>query len=218
MGEYKSVSGFGGTKRRRDANDTAYAYGGNALSRRVTRLAKSLKGANPTHVMPYNGATYFPSISTTGTQLALGDQIMQGDDYTQRFGNHADITHINVKLVLAPGTTAATTSAVRCTLFVAAQNVVFASTMNSTYSPISAGGVTRLLRDRFYQVAGADATAGYSTMINWSVKVRFRQKYTGAGVSTQTGDTLFLLIQSEKAAGTTAPVIRSGLIEVFFKP
>lgn len=217
MTEVKSATAS--TKRRRSAAGSIITESpASALSRRITRMAKTMKAANPTHMYPFSAPGTWTSISTTGTLIALCDQIQQGDDYTQRFGNHVDVNHLNIKLVFQPGSAAAATIPVRITVFTAAQNFVFGTAMNSTYSPIASGGVTRLIYDQYLQIAAATATAGFPTTVNKSLKFRFRQKFSGSGTTTQTGDTLFMIIQSTVAAGTSAPTLSAGVVEIFFKP
>jgi hypothetical protein len=165
----------------------------------------------------FSASSTFPSVSTSGTILDLCSTIAQGDDYNQRFGSHVDVTHINVKVQLVPGSTANSVTQVRATLLKAEAGIAFAAAMQSTYSPVADSSCIRLYRDGFRQVAAANASAGYSTMINWSVKIRHRQKFSGTGAATTTGDSLFLIIQSSAANGTTCPAA-SGVVEVFFKP
>jgi len=211
----RKVTFTSGTKRRRDS---ASAVVSSALSRRVTRLAKTLKASNPTHMYVFQATTAWASVSTTGSMQDLCGQISQGDDFTQRFGSHVDVTHVNIKLQFQPGTAATTPSDIRITLFVADTSSVFATNMTQTYSPIADNTIQRLLVDDFKQVANTQANQTFGCVYRRSLKLNHRQKFSGVGVNTTVANSLFLIVQSQHVAGTTAPIVSSGCVEVFFKP
>lgn len=82
MSESKTYTAraFAGTKRRRE-NVTAVLVGGASkvaqISRRVTRLAKSMRINNPSHLIVSSLTAVFPSISTTGSLYEPLAPIMQ---------------------------------------------------------------------------------------------------------------------------------------------
>lgn len=216
--EYKTVSAVGGTKRRKYVSTVPASQ--SALSNRVTKLARSLKANNPTHLNVYSLPGQFPTIATTGSLLDLAQNIAQGDDYTNRVSSSCILTHVNLKGVLIAGTAATTTVSVRITIFKAIAGIAFASNMTGSYSPIVTGTSLKLMYDRFYPVAAMPAAGsqGFSTVVNISQKLRHKQKFTGTGAATQTGDSIFVVIQGGTAAGTGAPTFVSGVLEVFFQP
>jgi len=208
---------FAGTKRRRDDFGTAMMINGSALSRRITRLSKTLKASNPTHVAVFDLKAQYANISTTGTILDLCSTISQGDDFFQRFGSHVDVTHINIKGTMQAGSTSTVTSSVRCTLIIS-EALAFVANMNTSYSPIVDNTVQRLVKDRFYQVASSTSATGFATSIDWSMKIKHRQKFAAPAAGNTINNCLLLLIQSNIVAGTQAPIFQGGIIEVFFKP
>jgi len=201
-------------KRRREYPE--YGALQSALSKRLTRLSKSLKASNPTHVVALAASSWSPS--TTGTIVDVGSTIQQGDDYFERFGNHVDYLRAVLRCQISPGGTAATVSGVRISILRGISGFVFAANMTGSYNPIVGSTITRCLYDKFFSVAPANATQGYPTDININLKLKHRQKFTGGGAGTTTGESIYVLIQSDKTAGTTAPQIFNGVFELFFKP
>lgn len=61
----------------------------------------------------------------------------------------------------------------------------------------------------------------YPTVVDFSLKLNHSQKFSGASAGgiggSDTGPTLYLIVQSSIAAGTTAPVFSHGYYEVFFE-
>lgn len=127
------------------------------------------------------------------------------------------LTHLNIKLVAHPGSTSTTPSTIRVTVLRATQGVVFAANMTQTYSPIATNTSTRLIFDGYFPVGATPGTEGYPCRINKSLKIRHKQKFTSASAGSSTGDCMYLIIQSDKVAGTTAPVL-TGVVEIFFQP
>ena len=134
-----------------------------------------------------------------------------------RFGSHVDVTHINLKGVLAAGSTSTVQETVRCTLLVS-EAQAFAANMNNTYNPIADNQSQRLIKDQFISVPATNSSPGYPSQINWSMKLKHRQKFSAPAAGTTTNNCLLLIIQSTAVAGTLAPVFQAGLIEVYFKP
>lgn len=190
----------------------------NTLNRRVNKLYKTLKQSNPTHLYSNSLSGTFPSISTTGTISTITVGISQGDDTYQRFGAHVDIQRLIIKGCLIPGTTAATPATVRVTVLRGAYNLAFAANMTATYSPIADSVYTRLLYDRFFTVASSQANQGFATPLNINLKIKHRQKFGTNAAGSESGEAIFLIIQSNFVAGTTAPVFGSGVWECYFKP
>lgn len=203
-----------GTKRRRDSAGVQMST---ALSRRVTRLAKSLKASNPIHCY-VDALSFFNNISTTGGIYEVGNGIAQGDDYNQRFGSHADIQRLIVKGLIRGGATAIS-SAIRVTVFRGRSGLLFAPNTSGSYNPVVDSTSTRLYVDKYYPVGGATSTNGDgSVVLNLNIKLGHRQKFSGAGAGTNTAESVYLVIQSDFAAGATAPTVSQGVIETYFKP
>lgn len=102
-------------------------------------------------------------------------------------------------------------------MFRALAGIAFAQNISSTYNPIADSTATQLLYDKFYSTPGEPTQPGYKIDLNLQIKSKHRQKFTGAGAGTQTGEVIYIIIQSDYAAGTAAPVI-TGVIEEYFKP
>lgn len=186
-----------------------------SLSNRVSRLAKKIKVNNPTHLYVYPASTWVPTNSTSIVDLC--GQIAQGDDYNNRFSSSILLTHVNLSIVAQPGTTAAQPGIIRCTIIRAASGTLFAANLQGSYSPIVTGTSSRLLWDRHYELASTLAAPGFATVIRKSIKIKHHQKFSGTIAGTTTGDSIFLIIQSNFGAGTAAPGL-TGVVEVFFQP
>lgn len=208
----------GGTKRRRDSVAIIKAASGTeALSRRVSRLSRSLKASNPHHVdIQVLGSVLAPS--TTGSLYCLANGISQGDDFYQRFGNHVDMSRLVLKGTLIPGTTSVTPSVVRLSVIRGQAGLTFASNLTGSYSPVLSTTSTQVVFDRFYSIPATYATVGFPVNLNLNIKLKHRQKFSGAGAAAQTGESLYVIAQSDKTAGTTAPAWGSGFMEIWFKP
>lgn len=223
MSESKSFApafGLGGTKRRRfNMAGVATAPASIAkLSNRVTRLSKKMRMNNPTHLAFFNLATTFSSLSTAGTQFDICSFIAQGDNYSDRVGSKVYCTRLFIKGTISAGSTAAANTPVRITILKSSSNAAFASNMTGTYSPISTGASEYVFFDKFISIPSAGATAGFPVNLNISVRPKHYQKFTGAGVGTTTGESIFVIMQSGAVAGTTAPTISSGVMELYFQP
>lgn len=93
----------------------------------------------------------------------------------------------------------------------------FASNMTGSYNPIATGTTLQLYFDKFYTIPAAVGTVGFPVNLNFSIKCRHLQKFDNTGPNSTTGESVYLLCQSDIAAGTAAPVI-AGNFEVFFDP
>lgn len=210
---YHTAVGYAfGRRERSNTRRTPYAF----LSRRITRLAKKQRMSNPSHLYQNSLATAFTTLSTTGTQFNPMDSVSQGDDYNNRFSSQTKYKRINIKGVLRPGSTAGSTANARITIIKAPQNLSFTANTNSSFSPIVTGASIQVLFDRFYAVP-AFSSPGWGNPINISVKCTHVQKFNGTGSNASSGDSIFVIIQSDQTAGTTAPTI-NGVLEVFFDP
>lgn len=206
-----------GTKRRRYETTLGPRTAG-ALSRRITRLSKTLKASNPTHLIIDSLPASFPNITTTGTLQPLGTNIIQGDDSNQRFGSHVDMSRVKIYGMLQPGGSSVSQTTVRITIFRSAAGVGFNANMNGTFNPVADNTYTQVLYDRFYSVCATSATAGYPTPVNISLKLKHRQKYNAAGVGTLSGEVINVQMQSGTVAGALAPIWAYGCMELYFKP
>lgn len=210
------------TKRRK----YSYSVVPGRLDVRLARLAKTLKQSNPIHMVQYNAQTW-NSISIVGTLFDLMSQIDQGDNYNQRFGmyfslsvigSHVDVTRIVIKNFCIIGGTTAAPQEVRVSVFRAQAGLAYANNMNSSYSPVVISTVTQLLYDRIYMVPPSGSLGWAPPVINVNLKCKHRQKFSGSGANTQTGETLYMIVQSGIAAGAGAPSTVAGHVEVYFKP
>lgn len=215
----ESKSGFGGTKRRRETTVVSSGRSGLALSKRITRLAKSLKATNPLHVAwaPLNNTT----ISTTNAITTITG-IAEGDSFSNRFGTQVSLKRFRLLIVIEPGASQVTPATYRITVFRAQSGSTLAQTVvdvNTTSAVIANNRMTRVLFDRLYSTASTPATVGFPTAHNISLSLNnFKQHYVGPNVGDVTGETYFLSIISNVAAGATAPVIQSGFFETWFQP
>lgn len=223
-GEEKTVRAT--TKRRRAAMEFAGARLNSipAISRRVTRLSKSLRAANPTHMYTATTGSIWNAgagISTTGVSYSIGTAITQGDDYFQRFGNHIDMRRLRIMGFFHPGSTASAIAHVRCTIFRAQSAVAFVASLSSSYNPIVGSNQTQLLYDKYYCIpvgTAGNPTAWQPAIMNINLKLKHRQKYTGTGAGAETGESIFVTIQSDIASGTGAPTLAPGFMELYFTP
>lgn len=185
------------------------------LSRRITRLARKMKMNNPTHLMVYPSTTWVPT--NASSMVDLSSQIAQGDDYNNRFSSSIILTRLRAQMIAFAGTTATVPCCIRFSVVRAPQGAVFAANLTGSYSPIVTGTISQLLYDKYYEVGGTLATTGFGTRIYCNIKLRHQQKFSGTIAGTSTGDTLYLIIQSNIAPGTAAPTLL-GSVEVFFQP
>jgi len=213
--ELKESSAFTkGTKRRR--TQTQLQYGADALSTRLTRLTRKVKLQNPVHLAPISLNTAFSTVSTTGSIYDLASGIAQGDDYDDRFSSQIYMRRVNVKGVLLPGSAAGNPAIARITIFRAESGLVFGANMTGSYSPIVTGVSLQVYYDRFFTL-GTYTNIGFPVNLNFSVKLKHKQKFSGTGAATASGHSIYMIVQSGVAAGTAAPSI-SGVMEIFFDP
>lgn len=216
--EFKSVSGFSGTRRRE------HTVGGKRktqmLSQRITKLAKQLKASNPLHMI--YAQLNAVALTTTSALLDTAGGIAEGDAYNQRFGTTVHMKRLRLKIVIVPGTTAAAPCPYRICIFRASVGSTLAQTVvdcNTTSAVLANNRMTRVVYDRLYSCAAPIGTAGYPMVHDISVNLNNHlQHFTGAAAGSQTGEEYFLSLISNNAAGTTAPVISAGFVEYWFQP
>lgn len=218
-GLYNAVTNWGPSNKKSNRGITRivpYNRTG-ALMRRVNHLSKSLKVANPHHMYQWSASASIPA-TTAGTLLDLSSGLAQGDQYNQRFANHVDLSRLVIKGPLVPGSSASMPTVVRITVIRGSSGLAFAANLTGSYNPIADGTVTRLLYDRFYNVAPAQTNQGFATNVYINIKLRHRQKFTGANAGTQTGESLYLICQSDKASTAAGATWNGGVVELYFKP
>lgn len=215
---YISSLATGGTKRRRFTMTPSGMSNVGFLNKRINKLSKKLKLNNPSHLYSLSAGAAFGTVSTSGTLYDLSQDIAQGDNYNQRFSTTIQLTRVALRGVIVPGSTASASSAVRITVFRGQSALAFASNMTATYSPIGTNTTTQIILDRFYPVAAAPGTAGYGTNVNINLKLNHHQKFTGTAAGTSTGESIYMIVQSGNAVGTTAPSWYAGVLEVYFQP
>lgn len=216
----KSETKTGGTKRR--AYDvfplSSTSNAPSTIARRVNKIARDLKIKNPNHMYTASAAVAWNSISNTGTAFDLGSQIQQGTNYADRFGTKIRMKRFILRGILLAGTTAAATLPVRITVIRAESGTAFAANTTNSYNPLFTGTSLQLYYDKFFSIPSTIAAAGFPVNLNLSINLKgHMQKYSGTGLNTTTGDSIFCIIQSTAGAGTGAPTI-IGNLEVFFDP
>ena len=217
--ELKTSSATGGTKRRRYISDGGAPISKvGKLAKGIARLNKKLKLNNPSHLYALSLPGTFTSISNAGTIYDLGQDIAQGDNYNQRFSSTIQLTRLNIKGVMVPGSAATAPCAARITVIRGQSGLAFAGNVTGTYNPVQTSTSTQLIYDRFFPIAAAPSTAGFATNINLSIKLNHKQKFTGTTTNTTTGTSIYCIIQSGQAGGTSAPTFYCGVMEIFFQP
>lgn len=193
---------------------------GSALSRRVDSLAKKLKIASPLHMISISCSGL--AVTSAGLATDISTNIAGSDEY---FGRYGTVTHSKraiLKGVLIPGTTAATPSTVRiiiCRAQVGSTVAQLCPDLFANSNPIADNRIEQLYCDHYFSVAPANATQCFPTKVNLSCKLyNHRTNYTGSGNGTNTGSTIYFLVLSDKAAGTTAPTWAAGQLSHWFVP
>lgn len=94
----------------------------------------------------------------------------------------------------------------------------FAANMSGSYNPVVDSTSTRVWLDRFISVPPGIGSGTKNPDIKINLKVKHRQKYSGAGAATNAGESVYIICQSNVVAGTTSPVWAAGVLEEWFKP
>lgn len=128
-----------------------------------------------------------------------------------------DLLRVILKGTLQAGSTSTNAASVRITSFQGQSGLAFAANMSGSYTPVGDSTSTRLLFDKYYHVPPAN-TVWPVTPVHINLKARHRQKFSGSGANTNTGESVYVIIQSNVASGTTAPVWAVGVMEEWFKP
>lgn len=187
------------------------------LNNRLRALAKKMKIQNPVHLGNYSLGTVFPSVSLTGTLFDVSSLIAQGDDYNNRFSSQVYLRRLNMRGVFLPGTAASNPAIARITVFRGQAGLSFATNLASSYSPIVTGTSLQVYYDKHFTIPGSYTNPGFAVNINISLKIPHKQKFSGTAAASQTGDCIYVIVQSGVAAGTSAPTL-TGVMEVFFDP
>lgn len=215
--EFKTRSGYGGTKRRR----FSYApYGGTStLNRRIGALQKKVKATNPCHVYPQSLGTGTTNWSTTGAVIDLVSGIVQGDAFNSRFGNKIIPKRVNLKATVIPGSTANSQVTCRLALVRAVANLTAANINASCLSPIADTNILQVYWDKYFTIGPSlTALTGYKNL-NITVPIKLGQiKFAGSGAAANVAESLYLIYSSSATTGTTAPTWGNGIVEFFFIP
>lgn len=163
-----------------------------------------------------NLSSIFTTISTTGTLYDIASGIAQGDQPDQRFSSQCILKRLRVKCGFNPGGGSVTLSVVRVTVYRGITGAAFAANMTGSYNPIAYSISTQLLYDKYLTVTSA-GSAGFGTVLDLNLKLNHKQKFTAAAAGNQTGESIYLIIQSDHTAGTTAPTPQ-GVFEIYFDP
>lgn len=213
-----SKSGYSGTKRRRFEYSSAGSSNKTVVNRRIAKLYKMVKARVPVHLYQSNIATEITTVSTTGSSYDLSSHLAQGDDYNNRIGGSCIIRRLIVRATLVPGSAATSSTTVRVSVLRQPSGTAFAANMTSSYSPVVDGTVTQCLFDKYLEVGGAPGTVGFPTNIYINRRINHKQKFSSNAAGSQLGESIYLIVQSNVAAGTGAPTFGAGCIEVFFDP
>lgn len=213
--------GMAGTKRRRHV--AGFAGGQSALSRRVTKLQRTIKAHHPTHLRVESLGVTFGNVSNSGTLYDICSAIAQGDDYNNRFSSTTRSSRLVFRGILSPGAGSTIAELVRITVFKAQSGLVFAANTTGSYSPIVTGTSMWTYFDKFYTVPPSSTAYYFPVNLNFSVAIKqgkkrgHLQKYSGTGAGTTTGDSVYVIIQAGVGAGAGAPII-TGTLEHYFDP
>lgn len=206
--------GMGGTIRREGFSKMS------ALNARIGALARKVKMANPLHMVQLAMTAF--AANTTGTISDICNGIASNDEYNGRYGTRTRSRRLIITGTLIPGSTAATPSTVRIVVLRAQVGSAVAGTVpNLTVScnPIADNGVQQVYCDKLYTVAAPIATAGYGTKVFIKCKLYSHQtNYISNAAGSQSGESIFIVVLSDKAPGTTAPVFQSGHYEHWYMP
>lgn len=193
---------------------------GSALASKVNALAKKLKLAAPLHMISISLSGL--AVTSAGLATDICTNISGSDEY---FGRHGTVTHSRraiLKGVLIPGTTAATPSTVRiviCRGQVGSTVAQLCPDLFANVNPIADNRIEQLYCDQYFTVAPTNAGQSFPTKVSMSCKLyNHRVNYTGSANGTNTGSTIFFLVLSDKAAGTTAPSWSGGQLSHWFNP
>lgn len=218
MTELKMKSEYASTKRRRYSQPAPTQMStAQALSSRISRLGKKMKIENPLHV--YNDTPAgFANFSTTGGLYDCLAQIVQGDNFTQRFGNKITVKRVMLRTTVVAGASAASAVSCRMALVRASYNLVAGRIDNTIISPTANTNITRVYWDKVFTANSPVGTSGFPVNFNLSIPVKFSAKFNGTGVNSVAAESIFLLWSANVATGAGAPVFGTGVIETWFSP
>lgn len=93
----------------------------------------------------------------------------------------------------------------------------FATNITGSFNPVQTGTTLQLYYDKYFTIPAPITGQGFPVNWNISIKAKHFQKFSGTGAGTTSGESVYLICQSDALAGTTAPVPQ-GVFEVFFDP
>lgn len=210
------MSAHAGTKRRKytTPGEVTVVSSSRLLSNRITKLAKSLKAVNPSHLWDFSPNTF--QLNSTGAAYDVAANIIQGDAYNQRYGNKIVPRRFLMQTTILPGSTQATPAVARIALVRATYNLGGGPIQSSTISPTANTNILQVYYDRIFVVPN---TLAFPVNIRMNVPIKLSHiKFSGSGINATVAESVFLLYSSNAVAGTTAPVFTGGIAEFYFSP
>lgn len=186
-------------------------------SRRINKLSKQLKIKNPSHMYTASLSNVFPTISTTGSLYDVQQNIQQGVNFNDRFSSKTQVKYVRLRGIMLAGTTATIATPVRLSCIRAESGLSFATNMTGSYNPIQTGTTLQYYFDKFFTIPAPLTGQGFPVNLDIKIKCKHVQKFSGTGAGTTSGESIYLICQSNIAAGTAAPQIL-GTFEVYFDP
>lgn len=221
-GDSKGGGGSGGTKRRRiDVITSGMGSRREALSRRLTRLSKTIKATNPAHMF-YAEMSTQADFSTTGGIYDCATGIAQGDAYNQRFGNKIIPKRVNLKASVVPDSTGTGVVTCRVSIVRGTSALGVGPTVSLSISPVGNTNILQVYYDKVFTCTPgltAAASPGWATTFNISVPIKLNHlKFNGSGAGANVAESIFLIWSSNAATGTAAPNWGAGIVEFFYIP
>lgn len=196
------------------------------INRRFAKVYKALKVSSPLHMFNWTTAS-LPSVTIGSIGAAttilqdIHAGIAQGDAYNERFGTVTRTVRLRGQFTINPGSASVSAAAVRFTIFRAQVGTTAAAAiigLDNSANPIANNTISQVFLDRRLQCPATLASVGFPCVLRFSVKLKnFRLNYSGSAAATQTGESIFMLFQSNQTS-TLAPVLTSGNAEVWFHP
>lgn len=123
---------------------------------------------------------------------------------------------------MTTGSSQTSAASCRLTVFMAVAGLGFGGTpgINSSLTPTVASVINRKLYEKRFQVSG-QANVGLATFFPTTIELDLplkgvHGKYNGTGSNVQTGEVLYIILESNLATGTGSPKVDSGVVELFF--
>jgi len=118
--------------------------------------------------------------------------------------------------VILPGSAATNPAIIRISVIRGQAGFAFSANLTLSYSPIVTGTSLQVYYDKHF-TTGSYTNLGFPVNLDIKLPIRHKQKFSGTGAGTTTGDCVYMIVQSGVASGTSAPSI-SGVMEVFYDP